>query len=234
MSEAEPTAAPVRVLVVDDQPLVRDGIAALLGLHAEVAVAGTASDGQEAITQADALRPDVVLMDLRMPGLDGIAATRAIRQCAPSSQVLVLTTFDDEALILAAIEAGAAGYLPKNIPARELVQAILAVHRQLYLFDRVVAGTVVAALRESIRLRARPGSSGGGDPRGEQEGYQGLTSRELEVLRLIAQGASNREIAAALVITESTVKAHISSLLGRLGVRDRTQAALYARDRGWL
>lgn len=234
MREAEPTEAPVRVLVVDDQPLVRDGIAALLGLHAEVVVAGTASDGQEAIAQADALRPDVVLMDLRMPGLDGIAATRALRQRAPSSQVLVLTTFDDEALILAAIEAGAAGYLLKNIPARELVQAILAVHRQLYLFDRVVAGTVVAALRESARLRARPGSSDGGEARGKQEAHQGLTSRELEVLRLIAQGASNREIAAALVITESTVKAHISSLLGRLGVRDRTQAALYARDRGWL
>lgn len=234
MSEAEPTAAPVRVLVVDDQPLVRDGIAALLSLHAEVAVAGTASDGQEAIAQADALRPDVVLMDLRMPGLDGIAATRAIRQRAPASQVLVLTTFDDEALILAAIEAGAAGYLLKNIPARELVQAILAVHRQLYLFDRVVAGTVVAALRESARLRASLLNSGSGEVRGEHEGHQRLTSRELEVLRLIAQGASNREIAAALVITESTVKAHISSLLGRLGVRDRTQAALYARDRGWL
>ena len=98
-------------------------------------------------------------MDLCMPGLDGIAATRAIRQCAPSSQVLVLTTFDDEALILAAIKAGAAGYLLKNIPARELVQAILAVHRQLYLFDRVVVGTVVAALRESARLRVWPGSS---------------------------------------------------------------------------
>lgn len=234
MSEAEPTAAPVRVLVVDDQPLVRDGIAALLSLHVEVVVAGTASDGEEAITQADALLPDVVLMDLRMPCMDGIAATRVIRQRRPASQVLVLTTFDDEELILAAVEAGAAGYLLKNIPARELVQAILAVHRQLYLFDRVVAGMVVAALRESVRRRPRPGGASGEEPRGGQEAYQGLTSRELEVLRLIAQGASNREIATALVITESTVKAHISSLLGRLGVRDRTQAALYARDRGWL
>ena len=234
MSEVEPTAAPVRVLVVDDQPLVRDGIAALLSLHVEVLVVGTASDGEEAITQADALRPDVVLMDLRMPGLDGIAATRVICQRMPASHVLVLTTFDDEGLILAAIEAGAAGYLLKNIPARELVQAILAVYKQLYLFDRVVTGVVVAALRESARLRARPGSLSGEETRGEQEGYQGLTSRELEVLRLIAQGASNREIATALVITESTVKAHITSLLGRLGVRDRTQAALYARDRGWL
>jgi DNA-binding NarL/FixJ family response regulator len=232
MSEANSIAPPVRVLVVDDQRIICDGIASLLSLHPQVAVVGTASNGQEALAQVAALHPDVVLMDIRMPILDGIAATRQIRQSEPTCQVLVLTTFDDEGFILDALEAGASGYLLKNIPAHELVQAILAVHGRLYLFDRVIAGSVVAALRESAAARTRAALPQ--PPMAAQGASHGLTERELEVLRLIARGDSNREIAAALVIAESTVKAHISSLLGRLGVRDRTQAALYAREQGWV
>jgi DNA-binding NarL/FixJ family response regulator len=233
MSEYDASShAPVRVLVVDDQRLICDGIASLLSLHEGVAVVGTAANGQDAVAQAAVLRPDVVLMDIKMPLMDGIEATRLIRNEHPSCQVLVLTTFDDDAYIIEALEAGAAGYLLKTIPAQELVQAIRAAHSHMYLFDRTLAGKVVAALRDSARLRAAqdlvPPTSANTDIPKE------LTSRELEVLRLVARGASNREIAVALVITESTVKAHISSLLSRLGLRDRTQAALYARDKGWL
>lgn len=223
---------PVRVLVVDDQRIICEGIASLLGLQQGVAVVGTAANGEEAVAQVEALRPDVVLMDIRMPVMDGIAATRLIRSQHAACQVLVLTTFDDDEYIVAALEAGAAGYLLKNIPAQELVQAIRAAHNHMYLFDRTLAGRLVAALRDSARLRAtHPAPL----PAAPKEGSaQELTGRELEVLRLVARGASNREIASALVISESTVKAHISSLLSRLGLRDRTQAALYARDQGWL
>lgn len=222
----------VRVLVVDDQRIICDGIASLLSLSPLPDVVGTAANGQEAIAQAAALHPDVVLMDIQMPLLNGIAATEQIRRQQPTCQVLVLTTFDDEAYIVDALAAGAAGYVLKNIPAAELVRAILAVHAQLYLFDHVIAGKVVAALRDSAGLRAQHTATVAPQERSSAE--HKLTERELGVLRLLASGASNREIAATLFISESTVKAHISSLLGRLGVRDRTQAALYAHSKGWL
>ena len=166
-----------------------------------------------------------------MPVMDGIEATQQIRTRFPDSQVLVLTTFDDEALIVDALHAGAVGYLLKNIPAPDLAQAILAAHSHVYTFDHVVAGKVIAALRESRPMRA-PGIAD--NTHATAHPSDELTSREMEVLRLIAQGASNREIASVLVVSESTVKAHISSILSRLHVRDRTQAALYARDRGWV
>ena len=222
---------PVRVLVVDDQRVVCDGIASLLSLQANIAVVGTAANGQEALAQVAALQPDVVLMDIRMPVMNGIEATQQIRTRFPNSQALVLTTFDDEALIVDALGAGAVGYLLKNIPAPTLAQAILAAHSHMFTFEHVVAGKVVAVLHESRPMRAPDAADAhhaAAHPSSE------LTSRELEVLRLIAQGASNREIASALVVSESTVKAHISSILSRLHVRDRTQAALYARDRGWV
>lgn len=223
-------SAPVRVLVVDDQRIICEGIASLLSLQDDIAVVGMAVNGQEAIDLALELRPDVVLMDLRMPVLGGIAATGAIRGQLPSCQVLVLTTFDDDASIVEALQAGAVGYLLKDIPAADLGQAIQAAHRRIHLFDQAIAGRVVAALRDSAVAQGRVTAP----PPDAARPAPDLSARELEVLRLIAQGASNREIALALVISEGTVKAHISNILSRLGLRDRTQAALLAREQRWV
>lgn len=226
---SEPTEL-IRVLVVDDQRLMRDGIASLLGIQAGIEVVGTASNGQEAVEQALALVPDMILMDIRMPVMDGVEATRQVRKSLPRCQVLALTTFDDEESVMAVLRAGA-GYLLKDIPAPDLAHAIQAAHKGIYQLDPSVAGKVFASL------------SGGGagantQPAGvaaeEAAATSDLTAREVEVLRLIARGATNREIAEQLVITEGTVKNHISNILNRLGLRDRTQAALYARERGLL
>jgi DNA-binding NarL/FixJ family response regulator len=226
----------VRVLVVDDQQLMRDGIASLLSIQEGIEVAGAAANGQEALEQALVLRPDVVLMDVRMPVLDGVAATAAIRRQLPDCQVLMLTTFDDEEYVLEALRAGASGYLLKDIPAYDLAQAIQAAHRRIYQLDPAVASRLVASLTGQARPAApvaAPASASAGAPSGAVKGPD-LTEREVEVLRLIAQGATNREIAERLVISEGTVKNHISHILGRLSLRDRTQAAIYAREHGLL
>ena len=212
----------IKVLVADDQRLVRDGIASLLSIQDEIEVVGTASNGEEAVEQALALKPDVALMDIRMPIMDGVEATRRIRRELPGCQVLMLTTFDDEEYILDALSAGACGYLLKDIPAHDLASAIKAAHQGIYQLDPSVAGKMLRAL-SADRGRAEPEVTlpqTAGD----------LSAREVEVLRLIAKGASNREIAEHLVISEGTVKNHISNILNRLGLRDRTQAAIYARD----
>jgi DNA-binding NarL/FixJ family response regulator len=235
MQGQEDQGAAVRVLVVDDQQLMRDGIASLLSIQEGIEVIGAAANGREAIEQAQALHPDVILMDVRMPVLDGVAATAAIRQQLPDCQVLMLTTFDDDAYVLDALRAGAVGYLLKDIPAHDLAQAIQAAHRRIYQLDPAVAGRLVASLTARPRQESRPSAmmpapgavvSAAKPP--------DLSERELEVLRLIAQGATNREIAEHLVISEGTVKNHISHILGRLGLRDRTQAAIYAREHGVL
>ena len=216
----------VRVLVVDDQRLIREGIASLLNIQEGVEVVGTAEDGQAAIEQALALSPDVVLMDVRMPVMDGVAATAALARQLPASQVLMLTTFDDEDYIVKALQAGAKGYLLKDIPARDLAQAIRLAHAGIYQLDPSVAGKLVAAFHRTDPVTApSPGEAVSPHPPPEA-----LTEREREVLRLIATGATNREIAAQLVVSEGTVKNHVSNILSRLGLRDRTQAAIYARD----
>lgn len=233
----EGTQSNVHVLVVDDQRLMRDGISSLLGIQAGIEVVGTATNGQEAIDQAQALLPEVILMDLRMPVMDGVAATMQIRRQLPASRVLMLTTFDDDEYIIDALRAGASGYLLKDIPAQDLARAIHAVHAGIYQLDSAVASKVVASLTSSLPkplptpLPVQPPA-----PRTAIQPVPGseLTGREIEVLRLIAQGATNREIAARLVISEGTVKNHISSILNRLGLRDRTQAAIYARECGLL
>jgi DNA-binding NarL/FixJ family response regulator len=212
----------IRVLVADDQRLVRDGIASLLSLQEGIEVVGTASNGEEAVEQALVLKPEVVLMDIRMPILDGVEATRRIRRELPECQVLMLTTFDDEEYVLDALSAGACGYLLKDIPAHDLASAIKAAYQGIYQLDPGVAGKMLLAL-SADRGRAEPEVAA---PHTAAE----LSVREVEVLRLIAKGASNREIAEYLVITEGTVKNHISNILNRLGLRDRTQAAMYARD----
>jgi DNA-binding NarL/FixJ family response regulator/class 3 adenylate cyclase len=237
VGESTPASPPVRVLVVDDQRLMRDGIASLLGLQPGLRVVGTAANGQQAVDLALGLRPDVVLMDVRMPVLDGVAATAEVRRQLPSCQVLMLTTFDDEDYVVAALRAGAAGYLLKDLPAPDLARAIESAHRGLYQLDPSVAAKVLHAATRTNPPSAPPSdapSRADGAAQSSPRATDDLTAREIEVLRLIAKGATNREIAEKLVITEGTVKNHISNILSRLGLRDRTLAALYAREAGLL
>jgi DNA-binding NarL/FixJ family response regulator len=216
------TGAPVRVLLVDDQALFREALSTLLGVRAEIEVVGEAADGDAALKQAAALRPDVVLMDLHMPVLDGIAATRRLRVEQPGIRVLALTTFDDDEDVFAALRAGAVGYLLKDVSSDRLVEALLAAARGESVLQPSVAARVVA------RVALLPD----GAPRRPQPFVVPLSGRELEVLRLLAEGGSNREIAASLFLAEGTVKNHVSNVLAKLGARDRTQAALRARGLG--
>lgn len=216
--------APVTVLVVDDQRLVREGIASLLDIQEGISVVGEAVNGQEAIDKALALRPDVVLMDVRMPEMDGILATAQIHRQYPACQIIMLTTFDDDEYIVKSLRAGAVGYLLKDIPASQLAQAAQLAYSGIYQLDPSVAGKLVGMLGDTRFERA------GAAPAAPIDAE--LTEREIEVLRLIGTGATNREIADRLVVSEGTVKNHVSSILGRLGLRDRTQAALYAHEHG--
>ena len=222
---------PVHVLVVDDQQLIRDGIASLLSIQEGIEVVGTAADGQEAIEQALKLSPDVILMDIRMPVMDGIAATEQIRRQLPDCQVLMLTTFDDDEYIVKALLAGASGYLLKDIPAQDLAQAIQLIHKGIYQLEPSIAGKLVGALSSTHDF---PDKSTKVSSSLTTEICPDLTERELEVLRLIATGATNREIAEELVISEGTVKNHVSNILNCLGLRDRTQAAIYAREKNLI
>ena len=214
--------AEVTVLVVDDQRLVREGIASLLDIQAGVTVVGTAVDGQEAVEKALALSPDVILMDVRMPVMDGITATLQVKHRLPDCQVLMLTTFDDEEYVVKSLQAGASGYLLKDIPAADLAQAVRLTHAGVYQLAPSVAGKLVGQLSAIADTeRYEPG---------ELPPKHDLTERELDVLRLIATGATNREIAEELFISEGTVKNHVSNILSRLRLRDRLQAALYAHE----
>lgn len=216
----------VRVLVVDDQELMRDGIASLLNVQEGITVVGTAADGVAAVEQARLLNPDVVLMDVRMPLLDGVAATAQITQQLPACQVLMLTTFDDEEYVHEALRLGARGYLLKDMPAQALAQAIRAAHQGIYQLDPTIAQKVIAGA-PAQRLPVAPAAQ----PPALPSRLQGeLSNREREVLSLVATGATNREIAETLMISEGTVKNHIANIFGRLGLRDRTQAAVYARE----
>ena len=209
----------VRVLVVDDQALFREALVTLLGARPEVEVVGEAGDGQQALERAAALQPDVVLMDLHMPVLDGIATTRRLRVEQPGVRVLALTTFDDDEDVFAALRAGALGYLLKDVSSDRLVEAVLSAARGESVLQPSVAAKVVARFAQlDDAPRSRP-----------QPLVVPLSDRELDVLRLLADGCSNREIATALFLAEGTVKNHVTNVLGKLGARDRTQAALRAR-----
>jgi DNA-binding NarL/FixJ family response regulator len=209
----------VRVLVVDDQALFREALGTLLDARPEVEVVGEAGDGHQALEQAAALTPDVVLMDLHMPVLDGIAATRRLRVEQPGVRVLALTTFDDDEDVFAALRAGALGYLLKDVSADRLVEAVQAAARGESVLQPSVAAKVVARFAQlDDAPRTRP-----------QPLVVPLSDRELDVLRLLADGRSNREIATALFLAEGTVKNHVTNVLAKLGARDRTQAALRAR-----
>lgn len=216
------TTAPIRLLIVDDQTLFRESLGLLLAAQPGLAVVGEAANGEEALRQVAALAPDVVLMDLRMPILGGVAATRRIRADYPASRVIVLTTFDDDEDVFEALRAGAVGYLLKDVSGERLVEAVHAAARGESTLQPAVAAKVVAEFAR-LATPARPAAPPLVEP---------LSDRELEVVRLLAGGASNREIAARLFIAEGTVKNHLTNILGKLGVRDRTQAALRARELG--
>ena len=217
------TEPSIRVLVVDDQQLIRESIASLLDIQPGISVVGTAGDGREAVDQVLTLGPDVVLMDVRMPKMDGIEALAILGHRAPDCHVVMLTTFDDEEYVVQALRAGASGYLLKDRPARELAAAVRLAHAGVVQFDPAAAARLTAAL-------GRRSPPPGFDQSDLDQAGQALTAREIEVLRLVATGSTNREIAEQLYLSEGTVKNHISRILGRLGLRDRTQAAIYARD----
>ena len=212
----------VRVLLVDDQALFREALATLLEVRDEIEVVGEAGDGAAALEQAAVLRPDVVLMDLHMPVLDGIAATRRLRVEQPDVRVLALTTFDDDEDVFAALRAGAVGYLLKDVASDRLVEGLLAAARGESVLQPSVAAKVVA------RFASLPDDDA---PR-PQPLVVPLSDRELDVLRLLGDGCSNREIATSLFLAEGTVKNHVTNVLAKLGARDRTQAALRGRSLG--
>ena len=207
---------PIRVLVVDDHAVVRQGLRAFLDLQEGIEVAGEAANGVEAVEQTRGLLPDVVLMDLVMPEMDGIEATRRIRALSPRTQVIVLTSFAEDEKVFPSIKAGAMSYLLKDVSPAGLVKAIQAAHRG----EAQLHPEIARKLMEEFSTRAR------------EPIPADLTRRELEVLRLIARGLSNREIAGELVISEKTVKTHVSNILSKLHLADRTQAAIYAFKEG--
>jgi DNA-binding NarL/FixJ family response regulator len=217
------SGAPIRVLIADDQRVVREGLTMLVGLIDGVEVVGTASDGIEAVERARDARADVVLMDLRMPRLDGAEATREIRATLPDTHVLVLTTYADDASLFPALQAGAHGYLTKDASAEEIEQAIRALVAGQTHLDPVVQQRLVAAVLDSKAVVPSSGVLTLPDD---------LTQREAEVLKLIAAGLSNVDIAAALVVSAATVKTHINRIFYKTGARDRAQAVRYAYEHG--
>ncbi len=203
---------PVRVLIVDDHPVVRTGLRGMFAGTPEIDLVGEASDGEEAVLLAQRLQPDVILMDLRLPGLDGVAATSRIKQDQPAVQVIILTTYDSDSDILRAIEAGAIGYLLKDTPRDELFRAIHAAAQN----QPLLTPSVAARLMHRMRTPAE----------------EGLSGREIEVLNLVARGNSNKEVARALSISEATVKTHLNHIYQKLNVTDRTSAVTVALERG--
>jgi NarL family two-component system response regulator LiaR len=208
---------PIRVLIVDDHAIVREGLRALVSAKPGMMVAGEAADGEEAVQKAEALQPDVILMDLVMPGKNGIEAIEEITRENPDAVVLVLTSFATDDKVFPAIQAGALGFILKSSPSRNLIRAIVDVHRRKPSLTPAIAGRLMRAVgRPSV-----------GRPREDP-----LTGREVEVLRLVAQGLTNADIAAVLGISPETVRTHVSSILAKLHVANRTQAALYALREG--
>jgi DNA-binding NarL/FixJ family response regulator len=212
----------IKILLVDDQPLFREGLRTLLSVHADFEIVGEAGNGHEAINLARSHRPSVVLMDLQMPVLDGVAATHRLHEEYPQCRVIVLTTFDDDEKVFDGLRAGAVGYLLKDAPSEKLAEAIRVAARGETFLQPSVAAKVVAEFARLTRKTIEHSNSFS----------EPLSEREVEILRLIAHGSSNREIADTLFLAEGTVKNHVTNILGKLGVRDRTQAAIKAKDIG--
>ena len=216
MTKTDPNegAAPIRLLIVDDHPVVRDGLQGMFAGDPDFEVVGEAGNGREAVSQAEVFRPDVVLMDLRMPEMDGVAAIRLMAERGVGARVLVLTTYDTEGDVLPAIEAGATGYVLKDTPRQELYRAV----RAAAAGEAVLSPPVASRLMEQMR----------------EGGRESPSEREMEILRLVAGGATNREVAARLFISEATVKTHLLHLYGKLGVNDRAAAVAAAYAQGLL
>jgi two-component system, NarL family, response regulator LiaR len=208
----DPNHGPITVLIVDDHAVVRQGLRTFLDLQPDIKVVGEAADGTEALAQAQTLLPDIILMDLVMPNQDGVSATRAITSAVPSSKVLVLTSFSEDEKVFASIKAGAHGYLMKDVLPPELVKAIRTVYRGEAQLHPEIARKLMNEFSTPVPTAPK----------------HDLTERELDVLRLIAQGKSNKEIAEDLILSEKTVKTHVSNILQKLHLSDRTQAAVYA------
>lgn len=208
-------ASPIRILIADDHPIVRDGLVAILGTQPDFEVVGEATTGAEAIKLARELRPDMVLLDLEMPEVDGVEALRQMHASCPNVQTIVLTAFDTDDRIVGAVRAGAKGYLLKGAPRDEIFTAIRVVSAGGSLLQPIVASKLMRHMEGEDTLTPEP-----------------LTEREMEVLQLIAQGKPNKEIAAALTISERTVKFHVSSILSKLGATNRTEAVTFAAQQG--
>src|SRR6266851_4083507 len=235
----------IRVLIVDDQTLVREGFRKLLELEPDIEIVDMASNGESALAAVERLHaqntpPDVILMDIRMPQMDGIAATRAIKERWPDAHIVILTTFDDTELIHAGLRAGALGYSLKDITAEQLAMTVRTAARGQVLLQPDIASKVFSAFTSSNSTRSSASSINTAPSISTAPSYidsttasiEQLTEREREILTLVARGASNRQIAENLYLTEGTVKNHMSNILGKLGVRDRTQAALKAKELG--
>ena len=214
----------IKILIVDDQALFREGLRTLLTIQPEFEVVGEAANGEEAIRLAAVTRPSVVLMDLRMPVLDGVRATERLRETLPQTRVIVLTTFDDEDLVFDGLRAGAIGYLLKDVSSEKLFEAIRSAARGEYFLLPSITAKVIAEFSRLPKSTFNKSS----------EMTEALSPREFEILRLVATGVSNKEIADQLVISEGTVKNHLSSILAKLAVKDRLQAVLKARELGIL
>lgn len=212
----------IRILLADDHVLVRQGTRELLEQEEDMEVVAEAGDGEEAVQLATRQRPDVAIMDIAMPKLNGIEATRQIKALRPATAVLVLTAYDDDQYVFALLEAGAAGYLLKDVHADELIKAIRAVHAGESVLHPAIA-------RKVINRFAQPA-----DRRAEESTLDQLTERELEVLKLAAKGMTNREIASELVISVRTVQVHLSNVFSKIGVGSRTEAVLHALRQGWI
>ncbi len=216
--------APLRLLLVDDQQLIREGLRTLLEIEPDLSIAGEAADGAAAVAAFEQLAPDVVLMDVRMPGMDGVEATRRIRAQHQDARILVLTTFDEDELVFEAIRAGARGYLLTDVSGADLAAAIRTIARG----DAALQPPVARKVMDAFARMAQPA------PASAQRFVEPLSGRERAVLGLLARGLSNKEIAAQLFLAEGTVKNHVSAILQKIDARDRTQAALKAKEMGLL
>lgn len=210
----------IKIIIVDDQPLVREGLGTLLNLRPEIEVVGMASDGHEAITVALEKKPDLILMDIRMPNMNGVEGTRVLREKLPEIKVLMLTTFNDSELIYDALQEGACGYLLKDMSTDTIVQSIMTVYHGGVVLPKDFTNQVLAEKRK--------GSPANDKAEEVPSLIKELTERELEVLKLLGLGLNNKEIANTLYITEGTVKNHVSNIIQKLNIRDRTQAAIFA------
>jgi DNA-binding NarL/FixJ family response regulator len=225
VTEAPDASDPIRVLIADDQQLLRAGFRVILQAEDGIDVVGEAEDGADAVAQARSLRPDVVLMDIRMPKLDGLAATEHLMKLPDGPRVVMLTTFDENEYVVRALRAGAYGFLLKDAPPSRLVAAI----RAAAVGDALIEPSITRRLVEQFVARPAPGN-----PEGIPDAVASLTERELQVLRLIARGLSNAEIADELVVAETTVKTHVARILTKLGLRDRVQAVVLAYESGFV